>query len=374
MMNRSIIQVFLAAAFLVVPSFAGVLLSPGDFIIAIDADGMVSDSSYPGAEGPINALDGDANTKYLNFGRENTGFIVVPDSAAQVQSFTITTANDWPARDPLGWELYGTNDAIASGDNSTGTAESWTLIGSGTVTLPDARFTTGPVVTVTNSTLYTSYKMLYPTLKDAAATNSMQIADVSFFESVDGSGSSILSVSNTILAIDTDVHADSRYPEGESPANLIDGTVNKYLNFGKENSGFIVTPSGGMTLVEAFQIMVANDAVGRDPASWELYGTNDAIASGDNSDGLAETWTLIDSGTLSLPDDRTTGPDHMVFGDMVSVDNDTFYTSYKMLFPTLKDAGANSMQIADIQFYGIPEPTTLGLLGLGAVALRRRRF
>ena len=64
----------------------------------------------------------------------------------------------------------------------------------------------------------------------------------------------------------------------------------------------------------------------------------------------------------------------MVFGDMVSVDNDTFYTSYKMLFPTLKDAGANSMQIAEIQFYGIPEPTTLCLLGLGVVALRRRRF
>jgi len=39
MVNRSIIQGFLAAAFLVVPSFAGVLLSPGDFIIAIDADG-----------------------------------------------------------------------------------------------------------------------------------------------------------------------------------------------------------------------------------------------------------------------------------------------------------------------------------------------
>jgi hypothetical protein len=71
---------------------------------------------------------------------------------------------------------------------------------------------------------------------------------------------------------------------------------------------------------------------------------------------------------LSLPADRN------VLGDMISVDNDTYYASYKMLFPELKDAGmANSMQISEIQFHGIPEPTTFCLLGLGVMALRRRR-
>jgi hypothetical protein len=245
-------------------------------------------------------------------------------------------------------------------------AENWTLIGSGTVALPDTRLTVGPVVSVANGTAYSSYKMMYPTLKNAGGTNSMQVADVSFYQSSDGTGSSFLSVSDPILA----VHAnwDSRYPTAENPGKLIDGTLGKYLNFGETNSGFIVTPSMGMTLVQEFQITTANDAPERDAASWILYGTKDAIASGDNSNGLGENWILIDSGMLTLPAERNT------LGSMISVNNNAFFTSYKMLFPTVKDAGAaNSLQIAEIQFYGIPEPTTICLLGMGGLALLRRR-
>lgn len=341
------------------------LLAPGDAVLAVHSG---PDSSYPGAESPAMALDGLSNTKYLNFGRENSGFIVTSAAAGAtiLQSFTLTTANDWAQRDPLGWALWGTNDAIASTDNSIGTAENWTLIGEGTVALPDTRFTVGPVVSVANSTAYASYKMVYPTLKDAAATNSMQVADVSFFQSSDGSGSSFLAASDPILAIDADgMVSNSSYPGAENPANAVDGTMNKYLNFGGANSGLIVTPSSGLTLVKGFQITTANDAPERDPSSWELYGTNDAIASADNSTGMAEIWTLIDSGTITLTDDRNT------LGDMIAVNNSEVYASYKVMFPTLK-GGANLMQIAEVQFYGVPEPLTLSLLGLGALVLRRR--
>ncbi len=341
------------------------LLAPGDAVLAVHSG---PDSSYPAAESPDKALDGNSNTKYLNFGRENSGFIVTSATAGAtvLQSFTLTTANDWAQRDPLGWALWGTNDAITSTNNSIGNAENWTLIGEGTVTLPDTRFTVGPVVSVANSTAYTSYKMVYPTLKDAAATNSMQIADVSFFQSSDGSGTSFLAASDPILAIDADgMKSKSSYPAGENPANAIDGTTNKYLNFAGANSGLIVTPSSGLTLVKGFQITTANDAEGRDPATWELYGTNEAIISTDNSTGLAEIWTLIDSGTISLPSARNT------LGDMIAVDNSEVFASYKIMFPTLKVSG-NLMQIAEIQFFGVPEPLTLSLLGLGALVLRRR--
>jgi hypothetical protein len=99
-----------------------------------------------------------------------------------------------------------------------------------------------------------------------------------------------------------------------------------------------------------------------------LYGTNDAITSGKNSQGLDENWVLIDSGTLALTDER------FALSGIIGVNNDTAYASYKMLFPTLKNADAtNSMQIADIQFYDIPEPATLCLLGLGCVTLMRKR-
>jgi glucose/arabinose dehydrogenase len=154
------------------------LLTPGGPIIAVDADGA---SSSPGNESVENAIDGTL-AKYLNFGETNSGFIVTPGNpAAVVTSFRITTANDSSERDPATWQLYGTNDPVTSGNHSTGTAESWTLIASGSVSLPTARNTLGPIVSVSNSTAYKSYKMLFPTVRNAGAANSMQIAEIQFF-------------------------------------------------------------------------------------------------------------------------------------------------------------------------------------------------
>ena len=330
----------LTAGEIAVQSLGSGLLAPSDFTIAIDAD----TGGYPVGEEPFNVLDGNVSTKYLNFGEEGSGFIVTPSgmTTQTVQSFTITTAYDAQERDPASWQLYGTNDAISSGDNSTGDAENWTLIDEGTVTLPSDRETVGPVVAVTNSGSYTSYKMLFPTLKDASVADSMQIADVAFYESTDGTGSSVLGASDPIWAVNA---RESAYPEDESPEKVLDRTTAKYLNYGIANSGFIVSPSVS-AVVTGFQIVTANDAQERDPASWQLYGTNDTIVSGDNSTGDAENWTLIDEGTVTLPSDRET------VGPVVAVTNSGSYTSYKMIFPTVKDASAaNSMQIAEIQFY-----------------------
>ena len=71
----------------------------------------------------------------------------------------------------------------------------------------------------------------------------------------------------------------------------------------------------------------------------------------DNSNGDDENWTLIDEGTVELPVER------FIEGPIVTVNNpsSTAYTSYRMIFPTVKDPegdGADSMQIAEIQFFG----------------------
>ena len=323
-----------------IQSLCSGLLTPGDFIIAVDSD----TSSYPIGEEPSNVLDGNASTKYLNFGKEGGGFIVTPSgmTTQMVQSFTITTADDAEERDPASWQLYGTNDTIVSSDNSTGDVEDWTPIDSGSLSLPSGRQTPSAVVTVSNSGSYTSYKMLFPTLKDASVADSMQIADVAFYESTDGTGSSVLGASDPIWAVNA---RESAYPEDESPEKVLDRTTAKYLNYGIENSGFIVSPSVS-AVVTGFQIVTANDAQERDPASWQLYGTNDTIVSDDNSTGGAENWMLIDSGLLNLPSARQTP------SVVVTVNNGDPYVSYKMIFPTVKDASAaNSMQITEIQFY-----------------------
>jgi len=158
-------------------------------------------------------------------------------------------------------------------------------------------------------------------------------------------GTTILSPTDAIIAIDLDGVSSS--PNNEMVNNAIDRTLAKYLNFGEVNSGFIVTPSNGSSVVTGFQVTTANDATERDPTGWTLYGTNQAILSTNNSNGSAESWTTIASGTLALPTNRNT------LGSVVSFSNSTSYTSYRMVFTGVRNAAAaNSMQIAEINFFG----------------------
>lgn len=329
------------------------ILAPGDFAIAIDTDPPVPASGYPAAEAPSMAIDFDENTKYLNFGGIDSGFIVSLFSPAAVQSFDITTANDAVERDPSAWALYGTNDAISSADNSDGMAENWTLVDEGMVDLPDERMTLGPVVPVMNSTAYASYRFIVTDVKDSAAASSMQFAEIQLYNNPDGNfNGSLLFPGDPILAVDLDGFTfDSSYPAAEAPAMAIDNDVaTKYLNFGEINSGLILTPAAGPSVATSLQLTTANDAPERDPASFELYGTNDPITSADNSEGMAENWDLITSGSLALPDMRDAP------GDLFTFANEAEYASYRFLVTGVKDEGAaNSTQFAELQLFAMEE-------------------
>ncbi len=172
----------------------------------------------------------------------------------------------------------------------------------------------------------------------------------------------------SIIAFDTDTGASSSFPGGEAPGFAIDGNSGtKYLNFGGVNTGFIVTPSGGASVISAFTMTTGNDAPSRDPNAYVIYGTNDAITSAQNSDGGNENWVRIQGGTLNPPGGRGAAY------DSEAVTNSTAFTSYR--FDVVGNGGDGLMQFAEIQFEGtfIPEPSSAMLAMLGLLPVFRRR-
>jgi hypothetical protein len=322
------------------------LLNPTLSIKAIHVPTVASSS--PANETAALAIDGSTTTKYLNFGEIHTGLIVTPTIGARiVRSLRVTTANDAVERDPVRFQLFGTDDGIVSPEHSTGEDENWTLVAEGELAPPTERFTDAPIVNFPSATAWTSWRLTFPAVRNAATANSMQIAEVQLFTEPDGGGEPVFTVEDPVVPIQRAVSNSAYRTDNERPANAVDGQVlTKYLNFGERRTGFIVTSALGARAVQSFILTTANDAVASDPSSYQLYGTNDPVTSPEHSSGALENWTLVASGSLALPDERSTA------GAAVSFANATAFSSWRLIFPTVKDpAQANGMQVAEAQFY-----------------------
>ncbi|AYQ33261.1 choice-of-anchor Q domain-containing protein [Runella sp. SP2] len=143
------------------------------------------------------------------------------------------------------------------------------------------------------------------------------------------------------------------WPSTEPPGNVFDGTFAKSLIRVTTNAGYIFTPascSQSGRVINSFRIYTANDTPDRDPASYALYGTNSAISGNGPFD--ATQFTLIASGALSLPSGRNTSTLDNANSQLVSFTNTTPYTSFMLVFPTIKNPGATiSTQIGEIKLY-----------------------
>jgi LPXTG-motif cell wall-anchored protein len=77
---------------------------------AVEVESATTEGESPEAEAPINAFDSDSSTKFLVFKTAPAFLQVKLKQNAIITSYSITSANDEPGRDPKSWELLCSND------------------------------------------------------------------------------------------------------------------------------------------------------------------------------------------------------------------------------------------------------------------------
>ncbi|OAB46002.1 discoidin domain-containing protein [Paenibacillus glacialis] len=229
----------------------------------VDDRGIVSaeypDNMSPNGQVKENAFDNSLGSKWLVVEKYPWIQYQFADNQAYViNSYSITSAEDAPDRDPLNWTLQGSNDGV-----------NWTDID----TRQDIDFEQRNQLksfTISNPTSYSYYKFDFESVGGW-----LQLAEIKLYNGEEQT--------YTYTSILPSITASSENSPNERKENAIDGTSNtKWLTF--ENNGWLELDYGVPILLDGYSIAAANDSEERDPKQWILRGSND----GNN-------WTQIDT-------------------------------------------------------------------------------
>ena len=327
-------------------------------------------STWPSAEGPDKVVDANTDSKFLTFRNNNAGVILKPTNANLVfNRLSLWTANDYPDRDPASYIIYGSTSNLTGIAGTNIPISSLTAIASGNVTLQNARRTGPTVIQFANSVAYTSYVVVFPTVRNSSEPLT-QISEIQLSQGTnpplavamaDARGGQLQEDVFAFGAIGT------HWPDFESPDHAIDGNVDtKFLITRSTNAGLLASPQAGAARVNTLTFWTANDSPERDPATYLVFGFTNRITQ--TSGTLPLNATLLAEGTLTLPANRKAGP------VQVSFNNSTAYASYLVVFPTVKNSPSTSItQISELQFsyngtpdFAIPAPVLSLNENLGA--------
>jgi hypothetical protein len=157
---------------------------------------------------------------------------------------------------------------------------------------------------------------------------------------------SLLAQSDVTQPGDPLVASSSNSPGSEGVANVIDNQQTKYLNFDSRTpnnppSGFIVTPSVGVTRVTGMSIQTANDAPERDPKTVTLEGSNDPAITTFN----AGNWELI--ANIDVP-----AVTNRFLTRSFSFPNVKAYKHYRWISVATATPNGCCMQVAEVELLG----------------------
>jgi hypothetical protein len=124
---------------------------PGMSFDLTDNGGAIT-AQYPNTSNPNEdvprLIDNNPQTKYYRSGRTNLWVQYQSTAAAIVTYYTITSANDVPARDPKSWTLSGSNDAT-----------NWVVLDTRTDEVFASRFLKKTYLVNNNTTAYSYYRL-----------------------------------------------------------------------------------------------------------------------------------------------------------------------------------------------------------------------
>jgi alpha-L-fucosidase 2 len=154
-----------------------------------------------------------------------------------------------------------------------------------------------------------------------------------------------------ILAVAGDFGGDGNE---QLASEAVDGDLStKYFNKAHEGSrqggiqsGLVVWPSMGNSIVTGIRLATANDIPDRDPVEITLEGSNDPDAVKAGGTGF----TLIYQGPSGLG--QTSERNH--WGETVSFENTQAYAAYRLLI-TRTRGDANGTQYAEMELLGVPK-------------------
>jgi len=176
-------------------------------------------------------------------------------------------------------------------------------------------------------------------------------------------GTNILSPDDTIVAVKQTTRGAPNHlaatgdfggtsGSDEQVSNAIDGDLsNKYFNKALSASGspgidtgFVITPRHGATIITGIQLATANDQPDRDPLTISIEGSNDPDA--DKATGKG--FTLIYKGPSGL----STDPGRNTWGQAVAFTNSDSYKSYRVLITETR-ANADATQFSEVRLLGV---------------------
>lgn len=270
----------------------------------------VGNSNSPAGEGKDNAFDAKYHTKWLVFANSAWIQYQFADGAAYaINEYKITSANDYPERDPSSWQLEGSNDGT-----------NWTVLDS----RQDQRFANryeSQTYSFPNTVGYSYYRFDF-----ANTSGVLQLADIELFDGT---------TYEPPVALHPIVTASGENAPNEGAVQIADGTsTTKWLTY--QSSGDVQFDFGQAITLDGYAITAANDASERDPENWTLQASNDGSA-----------WTTIDTRSGEQFERR-----HQRNYYPLDV-NSTAYRYYKF---NLKNHSGDILQVGEIEFSYLEDP------------------